>query len=187
MDDQDLQYIEKYLSQLAEVLSNTPREVILEIASTLREAQDNNQQVFVFGNGGSAATASHMMCDFGKNTRIPGKPRLRILSLNDSIPTMTAYANDEGYENIFSEQLLSLGEKGDVAIAISGSGCSPNVLKGLHAARELDLKTIGLTGYEGGELKAVVDICLVVPSDSIELIEDVHLILNHILTGLLRG
>jgi D-sedoheptulose 7-phosphate isomerase len=100
---------------------------------------------------------------------------------------MTAYANDEGYENVFSEPLLSLAESGDVAIAISGSGNSPNVLKGVQIAKELELKTIGLTGFEGGKLKDMVDICLVVPSDSMEQIEDVHLIVNHILTVLLRG
>ncbi len=100
---------------------------------------------------------------------------------------MTAYANDEGYENVFSEPLLSLAESGDVAIAVSGSGNSPNVLKGVQIAKELELKTVGLTGFEGGKLKDMVDTCLVVPSDSMEQIEDVHLIVNHILTGLLRG
>ena len=185
--NQDLQYVEGYLSRLEAVISNTPREAMVEIASTLRKAQEDGQRVFVFGNGGSAATASHMACDFGKNTRLPGRPRLRIISLNDGIPTMMAYANDEGYENVFSEPLLSLAEKGDVAIAISGSGNSPNVLKGVHTARQLGLKTIGLTGYEGGKLKDAVDTCLVVPSNSIERIEDVHLIINHIITGLLRG
>jgi D-sedoheptulose 7-phosphate isomerase len=100
---------------------------------------------------------------------------------------MMAYANDEGYDNVFSEPLLSLAEKGDVAIAISGSGNSPNVLKGVHTARQLGLKCIGLTGFEGGKLKETVDTCLVVPSNSMEQIEDVHLIINHILTGLLRG
>lgn len=186
MHNQDHQYIEQYLSQLEMVISNTSREVMVEISSTLRKAQEDGQRVFVFGNGGSAATASHMACDFGKNTRMSDRPRLRIISLNDGIPTMMAYANDEGYDNVFSEPLLSLAEKGDVAIAISGSGNSPNVLKGVHTARQLGLKTIGLTGFEGGKLKDTVDTCLVVPSNSIEQIEDVHLIINHILTGLLR-
>jgi D-sedoheptulose 7-phosphate isomerase len=187
MLDQDLQYVGDYISQLTKVLTDTPCDVMVEIVSTVRKAREDGQRVFVFGNGGSAATASHMACDLGKNTRIPGRPRLRIICLNEGIPTMTAYANDEGYENVFSEPLLSLAEGGDVAIAISGSGNSPNVLRAVQIAKELELKTIGLTGFEGGKLKDMVDICLVVPSDSMEQIEDVHLIVNHILTGLLRG
>lgn len=187
MLDQDLQYVGDYISQLTKVLTDTPRDVMVEIVSTLRKAREDGQRVFVFGNGGSAATASHMACDLGKNTRISGRPRLRIICLNEGIPTMTAYANDEGYENVFSEPLLSLAESGDVAIAVSGSGNSPNVLKGVQIAKELELKTVGLTGFEGGKLKDMVDTCLVVPSDSMEQIEDVHLIVNHILTGLLRG
>ena len=100
---------------------------------------------------------------------------------------MTAYANDEGYETVFSEPLISLAESGDVAIAISGSGNSPNVLRAVQVAKELKLKTIGLTGFEGGKVQDMVDTCLVVPSDSMEQIEDIHLIVNHILTCLLRG
>lgn len=187
MLDQDLRYVGDYISRLTEVLTDTPRDVMVEIVSTLRKAREDGQRVFVFGNGGSAATASHMACDLGKNTRVPGRSRLRIICLNEGIPTITAYANDEGYENVFSEPLLSLAESGDVAIAISGSGNSPNVLKGVQIAKELELKTVGLTGFEGGKLKDMVDTCLVVPSDSMEQIEDVHLIVNHILTGLLRG
>ncbi|MFC2055727.1 SIS domain-containing protein [Chloroflexota bacterium] len=187
MLDQDLQYVGDYISQLTKLLTDTPRAVMVEIVSILRNAREEGQRVFVFGNGGSAATASHMACDLGKNTRVPGRPHLRIICLNEGIPTMTAYANDEGYEKVFSEPLLSLAESGDVAIAVSGSGNSPNVLKGVQTAKELKLKTVGLTGFEGGKLEDMVDTCLVVPSDSMEKIEDVHLIVNHILTVLLRA
>jgi D-sedoheptulose 7-phosphate isomerase len=98
-----------------------------------------------------------------------------------------AYANDEGYDVIFAEQLLALGQPGDVLIAISGSGNSANILKVIETARQMQIKVIGLTGFKGGKMKALTDICLVVPSDSMEVIEDVHLIINHILAGLLRG
>jgi len=177
----------QYIKLLVKELNSISTKKISEISIALRNAQQNKKSVFVFGNGGSAATASHMVCDFGKNTRQPEQPRLKVISLVDSLAGLTAYANDEGYENVFSEPLLSLAEAGDVAIAISGSGNSPSVLKGIQTARQMGLKTIGLTGFEGGKLKKMVDICLVVASDSIERIEDMHLIINHILTGLLRN
>ena len=180
-------YGNKYIHLLIKELNSISTEKIAVISIALRNAQQNNKRVFVFGNGGSAATASHMACDFGKNTRQPDQPRLKIISLPDSLAGLTAYANDEGYENVFSEPLLSLAEAEDIAIAISGSGNSPNVLKGIQTARQMGLNTIGLTGFEGGKLKEMVDICLVVASDSMERIEDIHLIINHILTGLLRN
>ena len=187
MTKQDIIYVDNYLQQLTAVISELPREPVIEITSILREARETGRHIFVFGNGGSAATASHMACDFGKNTRSPDRRRMRVISLNDNIPTMMAYANDEGYENVFSEPLISLAEEGDIAIAISGSGNSPNVLKGVQTANQLGLKTIGLTGFEGGILVGLVDTCLIVPSNSMEQIEDVHMIIDHLLTGLLRS
>jgi D-sedoheptulose 7-phosphate isomerase len=180
-------YGNDYIDTLVKELNSISTEKIAQIGEVLREAQVSHHRVFVFGNGGSAATASHMACDFGKNTRQEGQPRLKVISLGDGLAGLTAYANDEGYENVFSEPLLSLAEAGDVALAISGSGNSPNVLKAIQTARQMGLKTIGLTGFKGGKLKDMVDLCLVVESNSIERIEDIHLIINHILTGLLRG
>jgi len=187
MKEDAVLYGNQYIQLLIKELNSISTERITEIGTALRNAQQNKKRVFVFGNGGSAATASHMACDLGKNTRQPEEPRLKVISLVDSLAGLTAYANDEGYENVFSESLLSLAEAGDIAIAISGSGNSPNVLKGIQTARQIGLKTIGLTGFEGGKLKEMVDICLVVASDSMERIEDMHLIINHILTGLLRN
>ena len=112
---------------------------------------------------------------------------MRAICLNDNVPSVMAYANDEGYQVIFSEQLLALGQPGDILIAISGSGNSGNILTAIQTAREMKIKVIGLTGFQGGKMKALTDICLVVPSDSMEMIEDLHLIINHILAGLLRG
>ncbi|MEI6290698.1 MAG: SIS domain-containing protein [Chloroflexota bacterium] len=180
-------FIKMYTDQLNQVLNNLPADKFLEINAALNEARENGRQIFSVGNGGSAAAASHMVCDFGKNTREDGKNRIRAICLSDNIPSIMAYANDEGYDVIFSEQLLALGKAGDILIAISGSGNSANILKVIETAREMQIKVIGLTGFQGGKMKALTDICLVVPSDSMEMIEDVHLIINHILAGLLRG
>ena len=180
-------FVKSYIDQLNEVLNALPSEKFLEINKTLLEARETGKQIFVIGNGGSAAAASHMVCDFNKNTREAGKKRMRAICLNDNTPSVLAYANDEGYDIIFSEQLLSLGQSGDILIAISGSGNSANIIKAIETARQMNIKVIGLTGFKGGKMKELTDICLVVPSDSMEMIEDVHLIINHILAGLLRG
>lgn len=185
--NKDTDFVKSYIDQLNEVLNALPSEKFLEINKTLLEAREAGKQIFVIGNGGSAAAASHMVCDFNKNTREAGKKRMRAICLNDNTPSVLAYANDEGYDIIFSEQLLSLGQSGDILIAISGSGNSANIIKAIETARQMNIKVIGLTGFKGGKMKELTDICLVVPSDSMEMIEDVHLIINHILAGLLRG
>lgn len=185
--NKDTDFVKSYIDQLNEVLNALPSEKFLEINKTLLEARETGKQIFVIGNGGSAAAASHMVCDFNKNTREAGKKRMRAICLNDNTPSVLAYANDEGYDIIFSEQLLSLGQSGDILIAISGSGNSANIIKAIETARQMNIKVIGLTGFKGGKMKELTDICLVVPSGSMEMIEDVHLIINHILAGLLRG
>ena len=184
--NEKVNFVKMYTSQLNEILNALPEDKFIEINNVLQDARETGKQIFVIGNGGSAAAASHMVCDFGKNTRQPGKNRMRAICLNDNIPSVMAYANDEGYDVIFSEQLLALGKPGDILIAISGSGNSANILKALETAHQMQIKVIGLTGFKGGKMKALTDICLVVPSDSMEMIEDVHLIINHILAGLLR-
>ncbi len=176
-----------YTTQLNDALNQLPEEKFAEINGVLQDARETGRQVFVIGNGGSAATASHMVCDFNKNTREAGKNRMRAICLNDNAPSVLAYANDEGYDVIFSEQLLALGRSDDVLIAISGSGNSANILKAIETARQMQIKVIGLTGFKGGKMKDMTDICLIVPSESMEIIEDAHLVINHILAGLLRG
>jgi D-sedoheptulose 7-phosphate isomerase len=179
--------INRYLENIKEVADALPREALLKIVNILEKARREQAAVFICGNGGSWATASHMVCDFGKNTRQAGKNRMIVLGLGDNVPSLTAYANDEGYDRIFAEPLLSLMQPGDVLIAISGSGNSPNVLRAVETARDLEGITIGLTGFEGGKLGKMVDHVLVVPSNSMEMIEDFHLIIDHILTICLRG
>jgi D-sedoheptulose 7-phosphate isomerase len=180
-------FVRMYTGKVAEALNALPADKFVEIDNVLQDARETGKHVFVIGNGGSAAAASHMVCDFGKNTREAGKNCIRAICLNDNVPSVLAYANDKGYDAIFSEQLLTLGRPGDILIAISGSGNSANILKGIETARQMRIKVIGLTGFKGGKMKDMTDICLVVPSDSMEIIEDVHLIINHILAGLLRG
>lgn len=141
------------------------------------------------GNGGSAATASHFACDLAKGTTMDNpsmRKRFKVTALTDNVPLLTAWANDIDYENMFVEQLKNLLEEGDLVIAISGSGNSKNVLKAVEYANTRAAKTVGLTGFEGGRLKDMVKECLIVPSNSIERIEDVHLILEHLLCSYLR-
>lgn len=178
--------IDDYIYDLKTVLDQISKPDLIEIIQALEAAREAGNTIYICGNGGSASTASHMVCDLSKNTRkIDGK-RLRVIGLSDNIPSITAYANDEGYNRVFAEQIISLVQKGDVLLAISGSGNSPNVLRGVEAAKEKGALTIGLTGFQGGKLAKLVDLLLVVPYNSLEQIEDTHLIINHILTISLR-
>jgi D-sedoheptulose 7-phosphate isomerase len=179
--------IDDYLAGLAAALGALEREPLQAAFELLEEARAARRTAFVFGNGGSATTAAHVACDLGKNTRVAGKPGLRVVSLVSELGTFSAFANDEGYASVFAEPLRALAERGDVAIAISAGGSSPNVVRALEVARELGLNAIGLTGSHGGDLPARVDVCLHAPTDSIEQVEDVHLVINHVLTVLLRG
>jgi D-sedoheptulose 7-phosphate isomerase len=143
--------------------------------------------VFVFGNGGSAASASHMMCDLDKGTIAQGESRrFKVLALTDNVPLITAWANDSRYENIFAEQIKNFAERGDVAFAISGSGNSGNVLLALEAAREFGLITAGLAGYQGGKMKALCDVCAVVPIDNMQMIEDMHHAILHSMFSVIK-
>ncbi|MCC7129642.1 MAG: SIS domain-containing protein [Anaerolineae bacterium] len=180
MPDDNLM-IDTYLDQLVEVIRALPRQPLLDILSLLRAAQREKRQIFVFGNGGSAATASHMVCDLIKNTRSPSRERMKVIGLADNMATLSAYANDEGYERVFAEPLESLGEPGDLAIAISGSGNSPNVLRAVETARRKGLRTVGLTGFAGGKLADMVDVALIAPAGRIEQVEDLHLVIDHLL------
>jgi D-sedoheptulose 7-phosphate isomerase len=148
------------------MLAQLPSAEIGRVTELLRRARIEGRRVFVMGNGGSAAMASHFACDLGKGTVADGLPRFRVISLNDNSPLLTAYANDFGYETVFAEPLLSLSEPGDIAIAISSSGNSANVLRAMEVARQRGLTTVGITGFTGGKLRALVDFCIIVPADA---------------------
>jgi len=170
---------EIYLQRVSRTLKRLPFVQIDRLTDALWKAYQDNRAVFLFGNGGSAALASHCACDFGKGTVVNGNRRFRVLALTDNVPLMTAWANDACYEDIFSEQLRSFLQADDIAFAMSGSGNSPNVLNALQTAREMGAYTIGLTGFQGGKMRSLCDICVVVPSDNMQIIEDVHLSVTH--------
>jgi D-sedoheptulose 7-phosphate isomerase len=168
---------------LKEIIDKMPAEKIEAMGEILFQAYRHNKQVFIFGNGGSAATASHMACDLGKNTIGPNRPRFRVMSLNDNMPLLSALANDVGYDRVFSEQLVNLVRPGDVLIAISGSGRSPNIIEAMRYGRERAATIIALLGFDGGEAIGLADEYVLVPSSEYGPIEDMHMILDHILTG----
>lgn len=177
-----------YLREVARLLDAIRGDDLEAIADRLWQAYREGAQVFTCGNGGSAAAASHIVVDLAKGMDLPPEaPRFRAVSLVDNVPALTAYANDLGYENVFSEPLQNLGRPGDVLIAVSGSGCSENVLRAMQAARRLGVATIGLTGRDGGKMKPLADLCLVVPAQSMQQIEDVHLVVLHALYLELKG
>ena len=172
--------IQAYFQTLARTIPQLPYSSIQQIISTILRAFEEDRSMFVFGNGGSAATASHVMCDLNKGTIASnGSRRLRVISLTDNVPSLTAWANDAGYEHVYSEQLKNFLQPGDVAFAISSSGNSPNILEALRTARKLGAVTIGMAGNHGGKMKTFCDICAVVPSDNIQVVEDLHHAIAH--------
>ena len=174
-------HLDTYLDRLRTAIDLLPRERMNELGDTLLRAYRNNMQVFLLGNGGSSSTASHMAADLAKNTIGPNMKRFRIISLNDNAAIMTALANDLGYENVFSEQLTNLVQAGDVLIVVSASGNSPNVLKAIRYAQAHSAEVVGLLGFDGGEAAKLADIPLIVSSYDYGVVEDVHLIINHVL------
>jgi D-sedoheptulose 7-phosphate isomerase len=183
----DVTRSEAYFRSVGSILRALPFTLIDHVTEALWRAYLENRAVYVFGNGGSAALASHCACDLGKGTAVNGNRRFRVVALTDNVPLMTAWANDSCYDDIFSEQLTSVIQQGDVALAISGSGNSPNVLKALHLAREMGALTIGLTGFQGGRMLPLCDLCVVVPSDNMQVIEDLHVAVSHSVFTSLRS
>jgi D-sedoheptulose 7-phosphate isomerase len=178
--------LKEYFETEARLLSRVAFDRVEAVIETLERARLEGRRVFLFGNGGSAATASHFACDLGKGTIRPERARFKVIALNDNIPTLTAYANDVGYDHVFAEPLISLAERGDIAIAFSGSGNSPNVLRAMDAAQNIGLITVGFTGFQGGKLKDRVELHVNVPSDLFGHIEDVHLAMTHAICEMLK-
>ena len=179
--------IDTYLGRLGAAVEGLPRERLAQLGEMLYRAYRNERQVFTLGNGGSASTASHMAADLAKNTIGPNMRRFRVLSLNDNAAILTALANDLGYENVFREQLENLIRPGDLLIAISASGRSPNVLKALRYAQRQSAQTACLLGFDGGDAASLCDVAIVVPTDHYGVIEDVHLVINHILVDYFKA
>jgi D-sedoheptulose 7-phosphate isomerase len=178
--------VDAYLKRLATVLEQVSRSEIWHVIDVLMAAWRQGSRVFLLGNGGSAATASHMANDLNKTANVPGQRRFRAMALTDNVPLMTAWGNDTNYDNIFVEQMINFLEPGDVVLGISASGNSTNVLRAMTVAREGGAVTVGFTGGDGGQLRRLVDHCILVPSDEIGHHEDVHMVLDHVITHTLR-
>jgi D-sedoheptulose 7-phosphate isomerase len=171
--------VDVYLSETERAVRLIDRDAVRSVVDRLFACWSAGRTTFLIGNGGSAATASHMMNDLLKCTLVPGQPRFKAIALTDNVPAMTAFANDQSYEDIFVEPLMALLTPGDTVLALSGSGNSPNVLRAVAYAKEAGAATIGLCGDTGGKLARLADLAVCVPAARIGQQEDGHLILNH--------
>jgi D-sedoheptulose 7-phosphate isomerase len=175
-----------YIAVLQQTIDQLPKEKIVQVIDLLYSARFSGRQIFIMGNGGSASTASHFVCDLSKNTRREGWPRYKVIGLADNMAVFSAYANDEGYENVFCEQLANLLEPDDIVIAISASGNSRNVVNAVQYAKSQNAFTIGFTGFDSGILGTLVDINLHIESNIIEHVEDLHMVLEHMIIKSLK-
>jgi D-sedoheptulose 7-phosphate isomerase len=173
-----------FFRAFSRLLDQIDVDAIERVVARLQRARDSGAMVYVAGNGGSAATASHLVNDLAKATKASCHPPMRVLGLNDNVPLLTALANDEGYERIFSGQLENLARPGDVLVVLSASGSSPNLVRAVALAREREVTTIGFLGFDGGALKDQVDECLWLPTEkgAYGMVESGHVLLCHLLT-----
>ena len=176
-----MQHIQQYLTDLKNTLDALDPARIKAARDIVAAVRERGGQLFLCCNGGSAATASHLANDLGKGASYGRQgPRFRVIALTDNIPWITALANDVSYDVVFAEQLRNLGQSGDVLLAISGSGNSPNILAAAAAAREIGMEVIGWTGFGGGKLAGAADLAIVADSHHMGRVEDVHTILMHL-------
>ena len=174
-------FTESYRSDLIQAVNQIDLEKVNQAIEWFKQARAEGRTIFVCGNGGSASTASHFACDIVKGASYNRDARFRIMALTDSLPTMTAYSNDVSYECVFCEQLKNFAQPGDLVMAISGSGNSPNVLRAVDYANSLGCKTIGLTGRDGGKLGPMAKLNIQVPVPHMGRIEDAHMIVCHMI------
>jgi len=180
------EFLLDYVSQLQAVLAELDVERLKTLADKLHEARLEGRAVYVIGNGGSAATASHFTCDFVKGAHVPSVPRFRMVSLTDNVSMVTAVGNDYSYDRVFTEQLDGLIQSKDMLLAITASGNSPSILRAVELAKARGAYVVGLIGFGGGKLKAMCDLDITVSSTNYGPVEDLHLILDHILSQYLR-
>jgi len=189
------QFVERYLEEMVTIARESNRDALVRFIDVIFAAWRTGNTVFCCGNGGSAGTASHLAADLAKYTWCEGKPRLRALSLCDNVPLLSALTNDEGFDQVYSWQLESLMRPGDVLVAISvhgGKGAdkagawSQNLLRALHYAKEHDGKVLGLSGFDGGALRELADVCVVVPARSTPHVEAFHVCYHHMIAERLR-
>lgn len=179
-------FYDQYQKEFIETLQSLDIGMIEAIGDKIEAARSGNNQVFLIGNGGSAASASHWACDFGKGINVDGKKRLRIVSLADNHSLMSAIGNDYGYENIFLEQLKNLLSPGDLVIGLSVSGDSENVVRAFRYARQNQATVISLIGKKMGRMRQCSDLSLVIPSENYGIVEDIHMYVNHVISQYMK-
>lgn len=182
-----MEKINAYIDKLKSTLSKINTSEIEIISKLFVNARDSGSTIYVFGNGGSGSTASHMVCDILKGCSYGKDKKFKIICLNDNIPTILAYANDVSYDEVFLEQLKNYLNPSDLVIGISGSGNSLNILKAIEYANSLNATTIGFTGFDGGRLKEISNYSLNAMVDDMQISEDIHVVTLHILYKLLNN
>jgi D-sedoheptulose 7-phosphate isomerase len=175
-------FAREYADRVSSLMARLPFDELGRAIDLLEATRRSGRTVFLIGNGGSAATSSHMANDLMLTVAKRGAQGFRVVSLADNAAILTAIANDEDYMEIFASQLERLGEPGDLLIAISGSGRSPNIVRALGVAQVMGLRTIGILGMDGGPARELVDVPVVVPSDDYGTIEDAHVVIDHLIT-----
>ncbi len=181
-----IQSVNEYFDLLKNTIDKLDRGSINELIELLVKTVKSGNNIYIMGNGGSASTASHFACDFNKGLSYQRNLRFKMICLNDNVATMLAYANDVGYENIFVEQLKNFVKNGDVVIGISGSGNSKNVINAVEYAKDNGAVVVGLTGYSGGKLKQLADISIHADINNMQVAEDVHMSICHMLYSVLN-
>ncbi|MBI5829841.1 MAG: SIS domain-containing protein [Chloroflexi bacterium] len=181
-----MDFIDAYLTELSKSVSALSRPDLRRVCDALMQAWREDRAIFMIGDGGSAATASHMMCDLNKLTITPGKRRFRAIALTDNMPLITAWGNDAAFEVVFAEQLRNFMRPGEIVIAISTSGNSPNLVKAVETAHEIGGTVIALLGDKGGKLAEMADLVVRFPDPHQGRQEDGHLIMNHVIAGELK-
>jgi len=179
--------LDEYIDRLKKTLDALDRSAVNQVMNLLIEAYQQEKQIFIMGNGGSASTASHFVCDFNKGISLQRRKKFKMISLCDNIPTLLALANDEGYESVFVEQLKCYLQPGDLVIGISGSGNSANVIRAIEYANRCGNQTIGLTGYDGGKLRRICSRGIHVNLPDMQITEDIHMILDHMMMKILSA
>ncbi len=178
-------YVKEYIDRLEQGLRSIDPEAIADVVGALEQARVDQRTLFIIGNGGSAATASHMANDLQKLASQGKKPGYRAIALTDNVPLITAWGNDEDYTAVFVRQLEALARDGDLLIAITGSGNSANIVRAMDWAKDAGLETIGLLGFDGGKVKALSDHVLLFPERHYGRVEDAHMILEHMIANYL--
>lgn len=176
-----MSFVTEYKMEFLKALDSIDLRKIDEAIELFKEARANRRRIFVCGNGGSASTASHFVCDMAKGASFGRSTRFRIMALTDSLPTITAYSNDIGYEVVFAEQLKNFMQPGDLFMAISGSGNSPNVIRAMEHANALGCRTLALTGRDGGKLGSLSELQIRVAAPHMGRIEDGHMLICHMI------